>query len=88
MMPARVSFDSFLSIRESGEQYIDSAKSGVFDLRGLKDSNSAAVALLLAWFRYAHHLGKSIDFAGTPQSLRNLIEVMELDEILPLQDSL
>lgn len=86
-MPARVSFDSFPGVRESGEQYIDSARAGVFDLQGLKDSNSAAVALLLAWFRYAHHLGKSIGFIGTPQSLRNLIEVMELDEILPLQDA-
>lgn len=86
-MPPRVSFDSLLAVRESGEQYIDAANEGVFDLRDLKDSNSAVVALLLAWFRYAHHLGKPVGFTGTPQSLRNLIEVMDLDEILPLQDA-
>ena len=85
-MPERVRFDTLRAIRQAGEQHIDAAQSSRFELAGLKDCNSAAIALLLAWYRYAHHKGRKVVFVGAPESLRNLIEVTELDEILPIQN--
>ena len=84
-MPERVKFATLRDIRAAGERHIDSARHSTFDLTGLKDCNSAAVALLLAWYRYAHHKSCEVIFVGAPDSLQNLIEVTELDEILPMR---
>lgn len=88
-LPARVDFDDFAGIRSAGEAYVDEqAGEALFDLSTLKECNSAAVALLMAWFRYAHAQGKSVVYAGPPADLANLIEVAGLSRTLPMQPDL
>lgn len=86
-LPASVSFDSFADLRAQGEAFVDSEGGrAVFDLSGLYECNSAAVALLMAWFRYANARDKTIVYTRPATDLVNLVRVTGLDEILPLAD--
>lgn len=74
-----------MTVRGYGERHIEACEQPVFDLSGLANSSSAAVALLVAWFRYAHVRGKVVTFEQVPMELMNIIEVTELSEVLPVQ---
>ncbi|MFZ5492911.1 MAG: STAS domain-containing protein [Pseudomonadota bacterium] len=52
-----------------------------FDLSGVTDVDSAALALLVEWLRLGRERGARVEFAGLPASLRSLAEVSELGEI-------
>ena len=84
-LPDHVDFENLMAIRAEGERYIDGTDEPQFDLSGLADSSSAAAALLVAWFRYAHARGKVAEFENVPPGLMNIMEVTELSEILPLK---
>jgi ABC-type transporter Mla MlaB component len=84
-LPPRVDFDNLMEVREAGERHIDAGDERVFDLSGLEFSNSVVVALLLAWFRYAHVHGKVVTFVGVPTELMNIIEVSDLEGLLPVR---
>lgn len=86
LLPASVDFNNLLSVRADGEAFIDEHAASVFSLGGLQESNSSAAALLVAWFRYAHLQGKSILFVDVPVDLRNIIDLCELDRVLPLEE--
>jgi ABC-type transporter Mla MlaB component len=83
--PDHVNFDNLMSVREAGEQYIDGAAQPVFDLSGLANASSAAAAVMVAWFRYAHVHGKVVQFDHVPTGLMNIIEVTELADVLPVK---
>ncbi len=85
-LPEHVDFNNFMDVRTSGERHIDAHPESEFDLSDLVDASSVAVALLVAWFRYAHVHDRTIGFSHVSAALNNLIEVTELAEILPLQD--
>jgi len=81
----RVNFANFVGIRALGEAHIDAHEHSVFALDGVRDANSALVALLLAWFRHAHRENREIRFTGATEGLRNLLELTELDELLRVE---
>ena len=83
-LPDHVDFDSLMTVRTAGEAHIDAQSQPVFDLQSLTEASSAAVALLVAWFRYAHVHGKVVKFIHVPAGVMNIIEVTELDEMLPV----
>ena len=56
----------------------------VIDLSGVTETDSSAVALLLAWCRSANARGQSISLQAVPDGLRRLIAVYGLTELLPL----
>lgn len=85
--PTRVDFNNFMEVRVAGERHIEAHAETDFDFSNLKESNSAVVALLVAWFRYAHAHERKIQFSRLPVALQNLIEVAELADMLPLQDA-
>ncbi len=84
-VPGHVDFDNLMDVRREGECHIDAESEPVFSLSDLVNSSSAAVALLVAWYRYAHNHGKTVEFIHVPVGLMNIIEVTELSEILPLR---
>ena len=85
-LPCAVHFDNLGELRQAGESYLDDqAENAVFDLSPLEDCNSAAVALLMAWLRYAHAHGVSVVYAHAPVDLVNIIEVVGLTGTLPVQ---
>ena len=83
-LPRRVDFENLMALRLAGERHIDAQAEPEFDLSELQEANSAGVALLVAWFRYAHVHGKVVAFQGVPNPLMNIIEVSELAAVLPL----
>jgi len=86
VLPRAIRFDNLQEVRAAGESYLDEhSDESVFDLSGLEECNSAAVALLMAWVRYAHVHGKSVVYSGVPEDLLNIIEVTGLSETLPMQ---
>ena len=85
VVPERVEFENLTEVRADGEVYIDDHDPGKFDLSALRESNSAAAALLVAWFRYAHRHDKKVTFVGVPAALGNILEVTELAAVLPVE---
>lgn len=85
-LSGRVRFRNFKKYRGEGEAAIEAAPNGVvIDLSGLEHSNSAAVALLMAWYRAAEQRDKSIRFVGVPVDLMDIVELSGLTEVLPVQ---
>lgn len=86
-LPGAIHFDNLAAVRSAGESYLDEqADSAVFDLSALSECNSVAVALLMAWLRYAHAHNKTVVYAGAPNDLSNIIDVSGLTQTLPVQD--
>lgn len=84
-LPALVSFDNLVEERSRGEVYIDGSSAPSFDLGRLSGASSAVVALMVAWFRYAHARGKVVSFVNVPDGVMNIVEVSELTEVLPIE---
>jgi anti-anti-sigma regulatory factor len=85
-LPPRIDFENFASVRAAGEQFLAERadENAVVDLSALESCNSIAVALLMAWFRFAHARGQEVVYAGAPQDLLGIVEISGLMEVLPL----
>lgn len=86
-LPDRVGFDNLMAVRSAGEAQIDRSEAVDFDLGALSNASSAVVALLIAWFRYAHARGKVVRFLQVPVAIMNIIDVSELGDVLPVSGS-
>ena len=81
-----VTFTNLAAVRAAGEAAIAAAgERAVVDLSGLTDGNSAAVAVLVSWYRHAQGLGKDIVFLDAPAEVRNIIGLSGLSRVLPLE---
>ena len=87
VLPPHVSFDNLVEQRRAGETYIDTTESPVFDLHQLAGASSAVMALMVAWYRYAHAHGKVLSFVNVPEGVMNIVEVSELTDLLPIEAS-
>lgn len=56
----------------------------VVNLKKVKQCNSSALALLIAWYRHARDVGKEIIFKNTPKQLIAVAKISELDKYLPI----
>ncbi len=80
-----LNFDTVTDLKEEGCDYISEVKISIFDLRSAKVEDNSALALLIAWFRVAKNLKKTIYFINLPDKLFNLIKLGGLEEILPIK---
>jgi len=53
-----------------------------FDLSRVKQCDSSAVALVLAWQRAAHARGQRLELNGVPLSLRSLATLYGVDSLI------
>ena len=81
-----LAFSSADDIREQGCRLIRAAEAQPgpveVDLGGVKRANTLMVAILLAWYREAHLLQKSIVFVNLSSELRNIVTFSGLQSIL------
>ncbi len=63
------------------------ADSLTVDLSGIGEADSAVVAVLLAWKRRAHRLGKKIEYLNPTDSVRSLVVLYDVAELLFAADS-
>jgi phospholipid transport system transporter-binding protein len=64
---------------------IDAIRAGdaEFDLSAVRQVDSSAVALLLAWQREAQARGARLALTGLPAALRSLATLYGVDELIP-----
>jgi phospholipid transport system transporter-binding protein len=52
------------------------------DLGGVTESDSAGLALLIEWLRYAANAGKEIHFANIPGQIAALARISEVEDLI------
>jgi len=74
------------ALRKEGQALIRASKDAalVVDCSAVEKSSSVGLALLLAFMRDAAQGGKSLSIRAMPQDMREIAEVSELTELLPV----
>jgi len=78
-----LNFQSVPVVWEQSQQLFGSSNSIEIDLTGVVRSNSAGLALLIQWMRYAKSSNKSIAFHHIPEQMQEIAKVCGVDKYLP-----
>jgi len=77
--------DTIMSIMSTGYKLIKSHTTTTFDFRGVTESDSTALALLLAWIRYAKKKGKKILYIHVPVAMIEIAAACRLGKFFSFQ---
>ena len=77
-------FDSVADLWKATESLFQAEPIHRIDLSGVHRSNSAGVALMVEWLRQARRRQWPLAFVNIPKQMRAIIEVAELEAVLPL----
>lgn len=77
-------FDSVVALWDMTESLFATDPPTRIDLRGVSRANSAGVALLVAWLGRVQRRQQTVAFINVPAQMRAIIEVADLDTVLPL----
>ncbi|MFQ5642141.1 MAG: lipid asymmetry maintenance protein MlaB [Thiogranum sp.] len=80
-----LSFDSVTALWQQCRARFQERAALDIDLSGVRRSDSAGVALLVACLRQARQSGKTVRFFNMPEQMLALARVSSLDQVLPLQ---
>ncbi len=69
--------------RLADEPLCDNGGQCRIDLDGIERADSSVLALLLRWLRRERRRGVSLVFSGFSDQLRSLIDLYDLDAVLP-----
>ncbi len=78
---ARIANDNASALLEQGLAAIRSGDTE-FDLSAVKECNTAAVAMVLAWQREASARGGALRLTGLPGNLTSLAQLYGVDELV------
>ena len=77
-------FDSVVALWNATESLFAASPPARIDLKGIHRANSAGVALLVAWLGQIQRHRQAVLFVNVPAQMRAIIEVADLDAVLPL----
>ncbi len=77
--------DTIMSIMSAGYKLIKSRTTITFDFRGVTESDSTALALLLAWIRYANKKSKKIFYTHVPAAMVEIAAACRLSKFFSFQ---
>ena len=77
-------FDSVAALWNATESLFTADPPARIDLQGVRRANSAGVALLVAWLGRVQRDQQTVTFVNVPAQMRAIIEVADLDTVLPL----
>ncbi len=77
-------FDSVAALWHETESLFAAGPPAWIDLNGVSRANSAGVALLVAWLGQVQRRRREVVFVNVPAQMRAIIEVADLDTVLPL----
>ena len=77
-------FDSVVALWQATESLFAAGPPARIDLNGVSRANSAGVALLVAWLSRVQSRQQAVMFVNVPPQMRAIIEVADLDAVLPL----
>ncbi len=80
-----LTLDTVIALRDY--RFDAGSGAGEIDLASVERVDSAALALLLHWQRNATARGQSLTYAHLPGRLRALIDLYDLDGVLPIAAS-
>lgn len=84
-LQGNVNVNTITAIIEPGYKMIKAAPAGqplTLDLSGVNEADSASVALLIDWLRFAKKQNKTLAFSNLPVKMKDIIKVSNLDKIL------
>lgn len=81
-LSGKLDFSSVEALLPEGCRLIATGQVSVFDLREVAQSDSAGLALLLAWWRFALKHAATIRFTHVPETLKALMAVTNIDAVL------
>lgn len=82
-----LTFKSVPAIWRAGLETLISAPKIEIDLKGIRRSDSAGLALLIEWQRLATRANKSVSYLNMPAQMLAIARASSLDQILPLSRS-
>ena len=77
-------FDTVAALWRESEKLFREELPQCIDLAGVSRSNSAGVALLVEWLRQARRRDRRLHFVNIPPQMISIIEVADLDDVLPV----
>lgn len=80
-----INFATALELKQQGAQWIAAEKKVIFDFQGVDQCDSAALAVMTGWLRYAKQLNKLIYFRHVPSSLQIIAQAYGVAEILGMR---
>jgi ABC-type transporter Mla MlaB component len=81
-LPEALSFSTVAALVPQGCQLLTEHKSVVFDLSKVQDADSAGLAAIVAWCRFAKKQGLQSRFIHLPASLQALMVVTNMNTVL------
>jgi len=69
-------------LKESTQAFAANGELAI-DLSQVTNADSAGLALLIEWYRWAVQRNQSMRFIGAPQQLRALAKISDLESVLP-----
>jgi phospholipid transport system transporter-binding protein len=78
-----VTLGNVTQMLEEGRRHLADGAATV-DLGEVKEVDSSALALLLAWLREAKAAGRSLVFANLPESLQTIARLYGVQDLLPV----
>ncbi len=78
-----LTFDSAPGLWRESSGLLDGAREVVLDLNDVTRTDSAGLALLLAWMREARRRGVDIRFRHIPEQLMAIARTCNLQDLLP-----
>ncbi|CAH9019576.1 lipid asymmetry maintenance protein MlaB [Candidatus Nitrosacidococcus sp. I8] len=78
-----LTFDTVISAGEEGIDLFESVSDIQVDLQEVTHTDSAGLALLISWVRYARLQNKSLQFLNASEQILALAKVSNLDQIIP-----
>lgn len=79
-----LSFETAPDVLRQGIDLFRDASRVILDLDGVSRADSAGLALLVEWMRFARRSDKQISFMNVPEQLLHIAEASSIEEILPL----
>jgi len=84
ILAGTLTFKTVPVIWKQGLDLFNQAPSLMLDLSGVERSDSAGVALLIDWMRFARSHNKPISYINMPSQMLAIVRASSLDAILPL----
>ncbi len=84
ILSGTLTFKTVPVIWRQGLDLFSEAPSLMLDLSDIERSDSAGVALLVEWMRFARSHNKPISYINMPQQMLAIVRASSLDTILPL----
>ena len=81
-LTGELNFDSVVKLRELGCHFIMKHANPTVDFKNVIVKDNSALALLIAWIRFAKQHQKTITFVNIPKQLLDMAKLSDLENIL------